>query len=100
MIRTKELPSTCRRTRDQLKNGLSDTEVGVPTVTTGHGPPSFEGMEVTKPHTITVLPGETRTLLLIRWLLIHILVRSPGGVVRPSSIEPPSYIFTCGCIHK
>ncbi|GBO20627.1 hypothetical protein AVEN_124822-1 [Araneus ventricosus] len=81
-----ELLPTCLGNRSQLTNGRhdsSDTEVGVLTAITGHGPtPSEGGMirhrcRVTE-HTPLLYPL-ARIHLLICQLLIQELLLSPGG---------------------
>ncbi|GBN97422.1 hypothetical protein AVEN_82106-1 [Araneus ventricosus] len=81
-----ELPPTCRSVWDHSNNdrsNSSDTEVGVLTAVIGQClAPSEGGAELWVRgyfiHTIIVSPGEARTRLLIRRLLIH-------GLLSPST---------------
>ncbi|GBN60116.1 hypothetical protein AVEN_193033-1 [Araneus ventricosus] len=72
-----ELPP--RSNEWQSPRRRSETEIGVLTAISVHGRnPNEErpviGVEVTQTHIITAPPGEARTRLLIRQLLIYVLM--------------------------
>ncbi|GBN52706.1 hypothetical protein AVEN_65030-1 [Araneus ventricosus] len=76
----KVIPPDCQSTRSSEEHSpqqQSEIEVEVLTAMAHLLPKEVcpvIGVEVTPPHTLTIPPGEARTLLLIRRLLIHILV--------------------------